>query len=200
MTMQLAGTQNKNIWLWLILTITVALTAWTAFQPDEESTATDLVVSTNNQRTTNIVKNTLRLSSASPLQSVTQQGAWEISHREPLTDKPTNLFPVHSWAVIAPTQKTKPAPPPPPVAPPAPFTYMGKLEDGPKGTLIFLMANNKVYSVAKGEQVDAFWRLEGEDANQLMFTFLPLNLPQTLSKTQPLISPDLPNAADSAIN
>jgi hypothetical protein len=52
------------------------------------------------------------------------------------------------------------------------------------------MANNKVYTVAKGEQVDAFWRLDGEDDNQLLFTFLPLNLPQTLSKTQKLISPE----------
>lgn len=199
-----ATTTNKhNTWVWLALIATVALTVWTSVQPESENAADDLVSptakplqSTNNQ-TRKIANNA---SAIAPTQTASQQSTWQVRNREMLAEKPTDLFPVHSWTVVTPVAKIKPAPPPPPVAPPAPFTYMGKMEDGPKGTLIFLMANNKVYSVSKGENVDPFWRLDGEDANQLMFTFLPLNLPQTLSKTQPLISQELPSTAASALN
>lgn len=199
-----ANTTNKhNAWVWLALIATVALTVWTSMQPEGDNAADDLVstitkpVQNTNNQTRNIANNTLVIAST---ETASQPSTWQVRHREPMVEKPGDLFPVHSWVVVAPVAKIKPAPPPPPVAPPTPFTYMGKMEDGPKGTLIFLMANNKVYSVSIGEKVDPFWRLDGEDANQLMFTFLPLNLPQILSKTQPLISPELPSTAASALN
>lgn len=199
-----ANTTNKhNAWVWLALIATVVLTVWTSTQPESDNAADDLVstitkpVQSTNNQTRNIANNTSVIAST---ETANQPSTWQVRNREMLVEKPTDLFPVHSWSVIVPVAKAKPMPPPPPVAPPTPFTYMGKMEDGPKGTLIFLMANNKVYSVSKGENVDAFWRLDGEDANQLMFTFLPLNLPQTLSKTQPLISPVLPSTAASALN
>ena len=202
--MMAQGTTNKhNIWIWLVLIATVALTVWTSMQPESENTADDLVsaTTTSAQSTSNQIRNIVSSDTAiADTQTANPPSAWQLRNREMLAEKPTDLFPVHSGAVIAPVAKIKQAPPPPPVAPPTPFTYMGKMEDGPKGTLIFLMANNKVYSVSKGENVDPFWRLDGEDANQLMFTFLPLNLPQTLSKTQPLISPELPSTAASALN
>jgi hypothetical protein len=97
--------------------------------------------------------------------------------------KPNDVFKVHSWIVVPPVKKIKPAPPPPPVAPPAPFVYMGKLEDTPKGTLIFLMANNKLYSVIKGEKIDPLWRLDGEDMSSIHLTYIPLGLTQLLSKS-----------------
>lgn len=202
--MMAQATSNKhNIWVWLALIATVALTVWTSMQPESENTADDLVSATTTsvQSTSNQTRKVVSSNTAiADTRTTNPHSAWQVHNREMLAEKPTDLFPVHSWTVVAPIAKIKPAPPPPPVAPPTPFTYMGKMEDGPKGTLIFLMANNKVYSVSKGENVDPFWRLDGEDANQLMFTFLPLNLPQTLSKTQPLISPELPSSAASALN
>ena len=203
MMLQANSTNKHNAWVWMALIATVALTVWTSMQPESENNIDDLVspiakpVQNTNNQTRNIANNTSVIAST---ETVNQSTAWQVRNREMLTEKPIDLFPVHSWAVVVPVAKDKPVPPPPPVAPPTPFTYMGKMEDGPKGTLIFLMANNKVYSVSKGENVDAFWRLDGEDANQLMFTFLPLNLPQTLSKTQALISPALPSATASALN
>jgi hypothetical protein len=97
-------------------------------------------------------------------------------------------------------KKSKLLPPPAPVAPPVPFLYMGKIEDSPQGTLVFLMGNNKMYSVALGGKVDNFWRLDSEDGQKLTLTYLPLNLSQTLSKTQKIISAGLPNAAVDAVN
>lgn len=102
--------------------------------------------------------------------------------------KSTGLFAPHSWYVPPPPPKVKPvvlAPPPPPkpVAPPAPFTYVGKLENAPSGTQYFLTSNNRVYTVQKGQNIDANWRLDGEDPNAMRLTHLPTGLVQTFSKS-----------------
>lgn len=193
LTAQKNVTTNQNGWLWAVLVVTVALTAWTALTSSESEDSL-LAEPANHVHTSVVPPAILQVEQPvmKPKVSPATPSSWQIQHREALTEKTANLFPVHSWVVVAPIPKTKPAPPPAPVAPPTPFVYMGKLEDGPKGTQIFLMANNKVYTVTKGEKIDAFWRLDGEDANQLLFTFLPLNLPQTLSKTQKLISAEPP--------
>lgn len=205
MMVKVSTTQQPNVWLWLALMATVALTVWTSIQPESENTDDDLVspvtqpVQRLSEQAPSIAKT---VSATPPIQSASPSSTWQARNRALLVGKPVDLFPAQDWVVAAPVIKTKPAPPPTPtpIAPPTPFTYMGKMEDGPKGTLIFLMANNKVYSVGIGENVDASWRLDGEDATRLMFTYMPLNLPQTLSKTQPLIAPELPNAAASALN
>jgi hypothetical protein len=54
---------------------------------------------------------------------------------------------------------------------------------------LFLIANNKVYSVKKGSNIDPFWRYDSEDANNVYMTYLPLNLPQVLSKNQKMAAP-----------
>jgi hypothetical protein len=99
--------------------------------------------------------------------------------------KMQDLFKGHAWYVPPPPPKPVPVkvePPPPPAAPPVPFFYMGKLEQAPQATQVFLTGNNKVLSVTVGKNVDTLWRLDREDANILTFTYLPLGLTKTLSK------------------
>jgi hypothetical protein len=99
--------------------------------------------------------------------------------------KTQDLFKGHAWYVPPPTPKPVPVkvePSPPPAAPPVPFFYMGKLEQAPQVTQVFLTANNKVLSVSVGKNVDTLWRLDKEEANSLTFTYLPLGLTQVLSK------------------
>jgi len=96
-----------------------------------------------------------------------------------------DLFKGHAWYVPPPPPKPVPVkvePPPPPAAPPVPFFYMGKLEQAPQATQVFLTANNKVLSVTIGKNVDTLWRLDKEEANTLTFTYLPLGLTKSLSK------------------
>ena len=96
-----------------------------------------------------------------------------------------DLFKGHAWYVPPPPPKPVPVkvePPPPPAAPPVPFFYMGKLEQAPQVTQVFLTANNKVLSVTIGKNVDTLWRLDKEEANTLTFTYLPLGLTKVLSK------------------
>jgi hypothetical protein len=93
----------------------------------------------------------------------------------------SDLFKPHDWYVVS-KPAGPPPPPPKPVAPEAPFTYLGKLEDTPQGTKFFLAENNKVYAVGIGQNIESVWRLDAEDATTLNLTYLPLGLPQTLPK------------------
>jgi hypothetical protein len=97
--------------------------------------------------------------------------------------KPVDLFKTHSW-YIAPVQTlAKNLPPSQPSAPAAPFSYLGHMEGTAQGTLVFLTSGGKLYTVAAGSNIDKVWRLDSEDVNFLRLTYLPLNLPQIISKT-----------------
>lgn len=201
------GAKSSNKLLMLVLLMTLAVTVWTALQEDEvvddlavskssrpfraESERNESTVNVNQQRPASVVSASLNHAQLIP---------WQQLKREPLSAKPYDLFKVHSWVVIPPVKKVKPLPPPPPVAPPAPFTYVGKLEDSPRGTQVFLMSNGKLYSVVKGEKINQQWRFESEDANTLRLNYLPLNLVQTLSKSaRPVASAARPLASAELI-
>jgi len=95
-----------------------------------------------------------------------------------------DLLSTHAWYVPPPPQPiVESIPIEKPVAPVAPYQYMGKLEDSPQGTLIFLAVRNKVQTVVIGQIIDSAWRLDSEDANALHLTYLPLGTTQVLSKT-----------------
>ncbi len=174
-----------------LLAIAVLLTLWTLLQSDDAEN-TDVIeladdgASASSKRpmtsanaqpnpadATGLVGNSIPMNILKP----------NSLKREPLLTKPYNLFKVHSWVVVPPVKKVKPEPPPPPVAPPAPFTYMGKFENAPKNVQIFLVTNGKLYTTQLGEKIDQQWRLDAEEANALRLTYLPLNLPQVLSKS-----------------
>ncbi|MGY1488803.1 hypothetical protein ACW4YW_05255 [Methylobacillus pratensis] len=92
-----------------------------------------------------------------------------------------DLFRPQRWYVPPPKTAAELAPPPP-VAPQPGFAYIGKLEDGPQGTVILLASANQLYSVSVGSNIDRAWRLDKEDDQSLQLTYLPLNLPKTLLK------------------
>jgi len=186
------STSGKSPWLWVLLVLTLGLTIWIASQPEDEDDGADLLANEDMMLPDEIKKSVVKPDASVAPPGKLQPNGWQVRHREPLGDHPVDLFRTHTWAEApAKTLKQATQAPPPPVAPQAPFAYVGKMEDGAKGTMIFLMGKNKVHTVAIGEKVDAMWRLDGEDMNSLKFTFLPLNLPQTLLKSQPLLSPDM---------
>ncbi|PPD01183.1 MAG: hypothetical protein CTY35_01110 [Methylotenera sp.] len=194
--------KKTNKFLMLVLFITLATTVWTALQEDEP--VDDITVSKPSRphrevSVSNESKANRHHKSADSAVSVSSSNEmlipWHKLKREPLTARPYDLFKVHSWVEIPVVKKVKPQPPPPPVAPPAPFTYVGKLEDSPKGTQVFLMSNGKLYAVVQGEKINQQWRFESEDANALRLNYLPLNLVQILSKSaKPLASAEKPLA------
>lgn len=89
----------------------------------------------------------------------------------------SDLFSTKSWYV--PPPPPKPLPPPPPAPPPLPFAYLGKLvEDGK--TTVFLTRQNRNYAIQQGDTIDGTYRADTVDASRVVFTYLPLNMQQTL--------------------
>ncbi|MHA4870336.1 hypothetical protein ACXZ1M_21820 [Duganella sp. PWIR1] len=72
------------------------------------------------------------------------------------------------------------APPPPPMAPPMPFTYIGKaLADG--AWEVFLARGDKTYSVRAQSVIDGTYRVEKIAPPQMSLTYLPLNQQQQMN-------------------
>lgn len=186
-------TASSSPWIWLVLVITLALTAWMVIS-DSNTVSSDieLAQADNSPRpsTYNRKNNKVKLLDNESKTDTTDLIPWQSLKREANSQTIQDLFKAHSWVVVAPTPKFKPAPPPPPTAPPAPFAYIGKLEDGANGTQIFLAENNKIYTVVIGQNINPLWRLDGEDANNIKMTFLPLNLPQILAKNRRMATID----------
>ncbi len=71
-------------------------------------------------------------------------------------------------------------PPPPPVAPPMPFTYIGKaLADG--AWEVFLARGDKTYSVRVQTVIDGTYRVEKIAPPMMSLTYLPLNQQQQMN-------------------
>lgn len=193
-SMRLAYGAQSSKWLFILVLMSVILTVWVAIQGDDAEGG-DTIKLASQRVPSNIHQLKIKkgVVSSSHIVAATPQNTlfgWHKLKREPLQNKTYNLFEVHSWLVVPPVKKIKAQPPPAPVAPPAPFTYVGRLEQTAKNTQIFMMANGRLYSTRSGEKIDQQWRLDAEDANALRLTYLPLNLPQVLSKSAKPVDPD----------
>ena len=74
----------------------------------------------------------------------------------------------------------KPGPPPPPVAPPLPFTFIGKsLEEGKWE--VYLASGERTHIAVEGGVIDGAWRVERIAPPLLTLTYLPLNQVQQLN-------------------
>jgi hypothetical protein len=95
-----------------------------------------------------------------------------------------NVFKAISWYVPPPPPPPPPppipVPPPPPMAPPMPFSYLGRYEDGRK-LVIFLLKDDRIYTVSEGEVIDNTYRVEHLIGEVLEMTYLPLNIRQTIN-------------------
>lgn len=81
-----------------------------------------------------------------------------------------------------------PPPPPPkaqeaprPTAPPLPFKYMGRMQEEGGQTVIYLTQGRRAYSVGQGDTIDGVYRLESISQDQVVLTYLPLDIRQSLS-------------------
>ena len=95
-----------------------------------------------------------------------------------------DAFSAHSW---------QPPPPPPPRAkliapepeladpPPPPFTFLGAFEATGGKRVLYIVEGDKVHAVSEGETVNELYQVEAVGADEMVFTYLPLKLKQTLS-------------------
>lgn len=79
-----------------------------------------------------------------------------------------------------PPKPAPPPPPPPPMAPPLPFTVIGKsLEDGKWA--VYLAAGERTHIASVGDVLDGGWRVDRIAPPFLTLTYLPLNQVQQLN-------------------
>ena len=181
--MAIIASSNKktSVLLYLILAAVLGLTAWTAFNSQDEDVPSRVgVVVTKEHLPSPLVSlSPINISLDGNINSEVSKQLKRVPIQKPIKE----LFKVHSWFVPPPVKKMPPVVAPAPVAPPLPFTYVGKMEGSTKGNLVFLLGNNQLYSVVKGENVTPQWRLDLENETMLRFTFIPLNLPKVLIKS-----------------
>ncbi|MEP6886271.1 MAG: hypothetical protein ABJC66_16100 [Gammaproteobacteria bacterium] len=95
-----------------------------------------------------------------------------------------SLFSPHSWFVAPPPPPppppAAPAAPPVPTAPPLPFVFMGSYKAQGAKTY-FLTAGDRVYDVKIGDTLDNTYSVDGVKAGQLMLTYMPLKIQQSLA-------------------
>jgi len=95
------------------------------------------------------------------------------------------LFAAHSWYVApppapAPAVSEVPSAPQAPVAPPMPFTYMGSYTPDGAQPVFFLTRGDRVYDVRVGDTLDETYHVDGLNSGQLVLTYKPLNVQQTI--------------------
>jgi hypothetical protein len=110
--------------------------------------------------------------------------AYRMSDRIVKDSAAAALFSSHSWYVAP------PAPPPPPVvvqappvptAPPLPFAFMGSYRTEGAGLTYFLTAGDRVYDVRVGDTLDNTYSVDGVKSGQLLLTYMPLKIQQSLA-------------------
>ena len=95
-----------------------------------------------------------------------------------------SLFSPHSWYVAPPPPPPAPVvyqPPPAPTAPPLPFAFMGSYRTQGGGAIYYLTAGDRVYDVKVGDTLDNTYSVDGVKSGQLLLTYMPLKIQQSLA-------------------
>lgn len=77
------------------------------------------------------------------------------------------------------------APPPKPMAPPLPFSFMGRYDEPDKPTVIMLVKGDRLYTVTVGDSIDGTYRVDRVDDRVVEMIYLPLQEKQQLATGNP---------------
>jgi hypothetical protein len=105
------------------------------------------------------------------------------------------LFSAHSWYVAPPPPPPAPVvvqAPPAPTAPPLPFAFIGSYRTEGAGQTYFLTAGDRVYDVRVGDTLDNTYSVDGVKSGQLLLTYMPLKIQQSLAVGDEINEPLLP--------
>ena len=124
--------------------------------------------------TTAVVAPATRRQAAQPIADIP-----DIVIRRQTTASPqADPFSPSAWLPPPPPATTEP--PPPPMAPPFPYTYLGRVDDAGKASVLLGRADKSVTAQA-GDLIDGVWRVDTIAEHSIELTYQPLGQRQTLS-------------------
>jgi len=106
-----------------------------------------------------------------------------LAHRVTESKAVEALFHTQSWYVAPPPPPPAPVvvvAAPPPTAPPLPFTAMGSYARPGDSKVYFLTRGDRVFDVHIGDTIDSTYSVDAEVNGELVLTYKPLNIKQTL--------------------
>ncbi len=121
-----------------------------------------------------------RESKSSKLAPATAKLLFALARRTADTSDGGNMFAAHTWHVARPPPPPAAGPPAEPTAPPLPYAFVGSYAQGSNETVYFLTRGDRVYDVKQGDRLDGIYSIDGVENGQLIFTYMPLNIRQTL--------------------
>lgn len=102
--------------------------------------------------------------------------------RAEVSDPEQDPFAGKSWYVAPPPPPpSKPQAAPSPTAPALPFRYMGRMREEGGKPVVYLTQGTRAYSLSEGDTIDGTYRLDSVSSGQLVLTYLPMNIKQTLN-------------------
>jgi len=168
---------RSSIFLGLMLTGTLATAALVS---REESAGNEVVAADNHSASTNAGTPERKQS-----QQLLQLGRL-VRSKTAQPDK--DPFAGKTWYVPPPPPPPPPAPPAPivqevirPSAPPLPFSYMGRMVEDDGHVVVYLAQGSRALSVSIGDTIDNIYHIDSLSSGQLVLTYLPLGIRQTLN-------------------
>jgi hypothetical protein len=174
-------TQAQSSKRWWILLPILLLAAWLALFGDKTPVRAIPPSVASAQKSSPV---SVKVSS----EQTSQISLMELVPRKLLIQGSTNsgktsqdLFTHRSWSPAPRPTAVTPAPPPPlPMAPPVPFTYLGKRLQGQKWQ-VFLGRADQTYVVSAGSTIENLYRVDAISPPNLSLTYLPLGQSQSIS-------------------
>lgn len=154
--------QPRNNWRWILAVVALAMTAFASArdsaavksaQPAAKPARAPGAVSAGREANLDLTRLNRKKPSAGSVDLFSSRSVYPASPRQPQ--------------------------PAAPATPPLPFRFMGRLVDGDSVTL-FLAIGNQDYSVNLNDVLNDTYRLDQINADNAVFTYLPLDTRQTL--------------------
>lgn len=150
----------------LLLALALVATLVAAFAPEDPSSAPP--------GKTAVVAPAARRQAAQPVADIP-----DIVIRRQTTASPrADPFSPSAWLPAPPPVKAEP--PSPPMAPPFPYSYLGRVDDAGKASVLLGRADKSV-TAQTGDLIDGVWRVDTIAERSIELTYQPLGQRQTLS-------------------
>lgn len=167
----------RHLILGAMLLMTLAATAWVAQEDGKTEVALPAKASAARQPAVSRASHTLPNKDTTAVLLLDK-----LQQRVAASAEEQDIFTAKSWYVPPPPppQPAKPEPPPPPAAPPLPFKFMGQFQEESGQVIVYLVNGDRTYTVKEGDVIDNTYRVESANIRQLVLTYLPLTIKQTL--------------------